>query len=189
MTKTELRNLVRARKARLTPELLTDAEADLSEAVLALPAYKDARTILCYASLSDEVPTLRLLQQMAKSGRRVVLPTVVSPTDLQLRIYTSCEDLVIRGRYRIPEPTGPLFEDYQTIDLALIPGMAFDNSGNRLGRGKGYYDRLLTHPAFRTIPKVGVCFDFQCVESVSADPHDCPMDSLIVVSSKISDIP
>lgn len=181
MTKTELRNLIRTRKSRLTPELLTDAEVRLAHAVQALTAYQDARTILCYASLQDEVPTLRLLQQMTEEGRRVVLPTVVSDTDLQLRLYTGSGDLEIRGRYHIPEPTGPLFEDYHSIDLALIPGMAFDRVGNRLGRGKGYYDRLLAHPAFRSLPKVGVCFDFQCVESVPADPHDRPMDSLIVV--------
>lgn len=187
MTKTELRNLVRARKARLTPEALAAAESRLSDAVLSLGTYKDARTILCYASLSDEVPTLRLIQQMAESGRQVILPTVVSPTELQLRLYTGPEDLEIRGRYHIPEPTGPLFEDYAAIDLALIPGMAFDSTGNRLGRGKGYYDRLLTHPAFRTIHKVGICFDFQCIDRVPTAPHDCPMDSVLVVSSIISD--
>lgn len=112
---------------------------------------------------------------------RIVLPCVVDDENLELRLYTSAADLEVRGKYSIPEPVGPLFDDYATIDLALIPGMAFDARGHRLGRGKGYYDRLLAHPAFARIPKIGVCYDFQLVAEVPSMPHDCPMDTLIVV--------
>lgn len=88
---------------------------------------------------------------------------------------------MVQGRFQIPEPTGPLFTNYEEIDLAFIPGMAFDNELHRLGRGKGYYDRLLAHPAFSLIHKIGVCYDFQLLPQVPSEPHDCNVDELIVI--------
>ena len=75
------------------------------------------------------------------------------------------------------EPTGALFTDYATIDLVIVPGVAFDRDGNRLGRGKGYYDRLL--PRIPSAYKVGICFPFQIVEEVPAEPFDIRMDEII----------
>lgn len=113
--------------------------------------------------------------------KQFVLPCVVDDCNLELRAYTGPADLEVRGRYRIPEPTGPLFTDLAAIDLALIPGMAFDREGHRLGRGKGYYDRLLANPAFSRIPKIGLCFDFQLIDSVDHEPHDVMMDHVVVI--------
>ena len=75
------------------------------------------------------------------------------------------------------EPSGELFTHYDSIDVAIIPGMAFDAGGNRLGRGKGYYDRLLAR--IPDVYKIGICFDFQKVESVPADINDIKMDEVI----------
>lgn len=116
--------------------------------------------------------------------KQFVLPCVVDDCNLELRAYTGPADLEVRGRYRIPEPTGPLFTDLAAIDLALIPGMAFDREGHRLGRGKGYYDRLLASPAFSRIPKIGLCFDFQLIDSVDHEPHDVMMDHVIVIPTE-----
>lgn len=88
---------------------------------------------------------------------KILLPVVIG-NDLELRVYTSPADLAI-GAYGIEEPTGALFTDYATIDLVIVPGVAFDRDGNRLGRGKGYYDRLL--PRIPSAYKVGICFPFQ----------------------------
>lgn len=112
------------------------------------------------------------------------MPCVVDDENLELRLYTSPEDLEVRGKYHIPEPTGERFTDYESIDIAFIPGMAFDERGHRLGRGKGYYDRLLAHPAFRNILKVGVCFDFQQVAEVPFEAHDSLMDRIMIVSTE-----
>lgn len=140
---------------------------------------------MLYASLPDEVPTLDFLDHCPC---RIVLPCVIDDENLELRHYTGPHDLEVRGKYHIPEPVGPLFTDYASIDLALIPGMAFDAFGHRLGRGKGYYDRLLSHPAFASIPKIGVCYDFQLLPAVPSLPHDCMMDSLIVVPTHIHNV-
>lgn len=154
------------------------ANALLKDRVDALLAEHNPSTVLLYASLPDEVPTLHTI---ASLPCRCVLPCVVDDVHLQLRQYTGPSDLVVSGRFHIPEPTGPLFTDYASIDLAFIPGMAFDRQGHRLGRGKGYYDRLLAHPAFAHIPKVGVCYDFQLLPSIPVEAHDCLMDQLIVI--------
>lgn len=127
------------------------------------------------------MPTLQYLEQCPK---QIVLPCVVDDQHLELRRYTGVQDLRISERFRIPEPIGEVFTDYAAIDLALIPGMAFDAKGHRLGRGKGYYDRLLSHPAFRNIRKIGVCFDFQVLPDVPAEPHDSVMDDLIIIPTQ-----
>lgn len=75
------------------------------------------------------------------------------------------------------EPTGELFTDYDLIDVAIVPGMAFDREGHRLGRGKGYYDRFLAQ--LPHIYKIGICFPFQLVDKVPADVHDILMDEVI----------
>jgi 5-formyltetrahydrofolate cyclo-ligase len=81
------------------------------------------------------------------------------------------------------EPVGEPFTDYALIDIALIPGMAFDAAGHRLGRGRGYYDRflsLLIPPSSLLLPRFfGLCFDFQKVDTVPSDDHDIPVDIVI----------
>lgn len=139
---------------------------------------RKAKTILLYASLTDEVPTLDYIEECPC---QCVLPCVVDEENLELRYYSSREDLVVRGKFKIPEPTGKLFSDYAKIDVAFIPGMAFDRQGHRLGRGKGYYDRLLSSSAFKKIHKIGVCFDFQLQQEVPSEAHDCLVDELLVI--------
>lgn len=121
------------------------------------------------------------MKLLERQDKRFVLPCVVDDCNLELRAYTGSKDLEVRGKYRIPEPVGQLFVDIASIDLALIPGMAFDPAGHRLGRGKGYYDRLLGSDVFCRIPKVGVCFDFQLLDRVEHQPHDITMDHVIVI--------
>ena len=81
------------------------------------------------------------------------------------------------GFFDIMEPVGEPFERYEDIDLAVVPGMAFDSQNNRLGRGKGYYDRML--PRLTKAYKIGVCFDFQRLPGIPADEHDCKVDEVI----------
>ena len=140
------------------------------------PRLADAHTVLLYSALPDEVPTLPLLNRLTAEGKTVLLPRVVSDTDMELRRYTGPHDLE-PGAFGIMEPTGELFTDYDHIDVAVVPGMAFDREGHRLGRGKGYYDRFLAR--LPHIYKIGVCFPFQLVDQVPTDAHDILMDEVI----------
>ena len=91
-----------------------------------------------------------------------------------VRRYSGKADLQ-EGAFGIMEPCGELFTDYEAIDVAIIPGMAFDRHGNRLGRGKGYYDRFLPLLPTRVF-KIGVCFPFQLLDDIPMEEHDIKMD-------------
>ena len=123
-----------------------------------------------------DAPSTKNEEKMAEvDGVISVLKATIDTLQGQLEV-TSPADLAI-GAYGIEEPTGALFTDYATIDLVIVPGVAFDRDGNRLGRGKGYYDRLL--PRIPSAYKVGICFPFQIVEEVPAEPFDIRMDEII----------
>lgn len=142
------------------------------------PCLADVQTVLAYYSLPDEVCTRQLIDDLLSSGKTVLLPCVVDSEHMELRRLTGSFDLH-EGAFHILEPVGELFTDYNLIDVALIPGVAFDAQGHRLGRGRGYYDRFLR--TMGTIPflRIGVCFDFQKVESVPSEAYDIPVDIVI----------
>lgn len=140
------------------------------------PAFQAASTVLLYYSLPDEVNTHAFVRKWSKS-KKVVLPVVVGD-ELELRLFTGEQDLV-KGSYGILEPAGCLFSDYEAIACIVVPGVAFDRRGHRLGRGKGYYDRLL--PQLSHAYKIGVCFPFQLVPAVPTEESDIRMDAVIEV--------
>ena len=114
-------------------------------------------------------------------GKKVLLPKVVSDTEMVLCRYTG-RDSLQKGAFGIMEPTGPVMpkEKYNDIKVVLVPGVAFDKENRRLGRGKGYYDRFLSSFSQpRCAVFYGVCFDFQRVDAIPADEHDVCMDGLI----------
>lgn len=156
----------------------SDMRQPLSAKILAAleahPAFRAANTILLYHSLNDEVDTHDFIEKWSNQ-KHILLPVIIGE-ELELRTYTGPHDLLI-GAYGIEEPVGTPFTDYAAIDLAVIPGVAFDSRGNRLGRGKGYYDRLLPH--MPTTYKIGICFPFQLVKEVPAEAFDIRMDEII----------
>ena len=159
-------------------------EADESEAVMALLAanarFACARTILLYYALPDEVQTQPLLDQLAGAGRTVLLPRVVSDTAMTLHRYTGTADLA-PGAFGIMEPQGEPFTDLAAIDVVVVPGMAFDRHGHRLGRGRGYYDRLL--PLLPNAYRIGVCFASRLVDEVPTEACDALMDCVVTTQS------
>ena len=159
-----------------TQQELEAMSQPIMQALLADKAVAEARTILMYYSLPDEVDTHDAVNELVRRGKTVLLPRVIDGENMEIRIYEKPEDLQ-EGSYGIMEPTGKPFTDYAVIDVAVVPGMAFDGSGRRLGRGKGYYDRFL--PKAVNACKIGVCFGFQKLEAVPADGNDVRMDRII----------
>lgn len=135
-----------------------------------LPVFQKAKVVLLYHSLPDEVQTHLFIEKWYKE-KEIILP-VVQGDELELRAYTSPQETAV-GAFGIVEPQGKRVVEYDRIDLAIIPGVGFDANRHRLGRGKGYYDKLLPCIA---APKIGVCFPFQVVELVPTDRHDVSMD-------------
>ena len=130
---------------------------------------------MAYWPLPDEVDIRPLIDRMLAKGKTVLLPKVTGDETMELRRYASAADLA-EGAFHIMEPAGEPFADYGLIDIVLVPGMAFDAAGHRLGRGRGYYDRFLTG---LTCYKIGICFPFQRVAEVPVDAHDVVMDEVI----------
>ena len=172
MTKQELRQLIRQRKQQHSVDESVAVTARLKQD----PHYSRARTLLLYSALPDEVQTQPLLDELLSQGKTILLPRVVSDTDMELRCYTGLNDLQ-PGSYHIMEPVGQRFTDYKKIEVAVIPGMAFDREGHRLGRGKGYYDRFLT--LIPDVYKIGMCFPWQLADHVPCDEHDIGMDAVV----------
>lgn len=178
-TKTEIRTYIAEKKVLFPLEKKENSSKIIIAQVEALPEFISASCILCYHSLPDEVNTHTFIEKWAKE-KTILLPVVQNDT-LAIRKYeqkTTCKP----GPFQILEPVGDNFLDYKSIDLILLPGVAFDKKGNRLGRGKGYYDKLLTR-----IPglKIGICFEFQLVDAIPADKWDIPVNRIITEKTNL----
>lgn len=176
-TKADIRRVVKAAKQAMTPEARAVASCRIAANLLSHNDLASAQTVLLYAALPDEPDTLELIRHFIAQGRRVLLPSVVGD-DLWLRVYTTPQESVV-GAFGITEPTGQLFTDFAAIDCALVPGVAFSPHGQRLGRGRGYYDRLLSHPDFTGVKKVGCAFRYQLFPTLPTEPHDILMDDVV----------
>jgi len=135
-----------------------------------LAVFRSARTILCYVSLPHEVQTWQLIHEMLETGKRVVVPKVHGKT-LQLSVVRNPHRELARGRFGVWEPRRLRHVRPEELDLALVPGLAFDRTRHRLGHGHGYFDRLLARLP-KSIPTIGLCFAFQRVNHLPARPHD-----------------
>ncbi len=141
------------------------------------PLFKSAQVVLLFHSLPDEPSTHELVARVSRE-KTVLLPVVINEDTLELREYRG-ESSMKSGAFEILEPQGEPFTDFARIDLAVIPGVAFDGAGNRLGRGRGYYDRLLQRLAPYGIPTIGVCFDFQKLSEIPSEAHDIRVDEVV----------
>ncbi len=169
MNKKELRKEILA-KRRLcgSPKL----SAEICDAACALPAFQKADTIFLYLATGSELSTERLLAVSRRMGKRIALPRVLDGETMEAALLD--EHGLREGAFHIWEPLGPPVTD---IDVAFVPGAVFDKKKNRIGYGKGYYDRFLHKHS--SIYKVGLAFDFQVVDSITTDPTDIPMDILL----------
>ena len=174
--KKSLRKEVRARKKQFSTEELIKESCPLIQRVLNHPRLQSAKTVLLYNSLPDEVYTHDFIKQLHNEGRTILLPVVISDTEMELRLYRN-PNYFETSSYGILEPIGEAFTDFSSIEFALIPGMAFDKERNRLGRGKGYYDRFL--PLLTNAYKVGICFPFQFLPNIPTEETDIKVDECI----------
>lgn len=178
MTKREIREQIRQQKRQYSEEQLRQLSQPVIEALLSHPRVIKAQTILLYHSLPDEVDTHDAIRMLLSKGKRIFLPVITGDDRMTIREYLG-ESNLQKGAFNIMEPTrqdGAETEPFN-CDLAVIPGVAFDRKGNRLGRGKGYYDRFLsTHPSVYTI---GICFPFQLAERIPTEENDMPVQEVI----------
>ncbi len=174
--KKELRKKIKDLKRQYTQEQKLEKSLIIQQKVLHLPQIENAGTILLYHALPDEVNTELLLNTLSNrrnGNKRIALP-VVTRDILILKEYIP--DNMEVGYNRILEPSIEDTIDPSEIGLAIIPGVAFDRCNNRMGRGKGFYDKLLPHINCTT---VGLAFDFQMLDQIPCEEFDKPLDMVI----------
>lgn len=174
--KVALRKLIKQRLSRMTSPERQRESARMEQMLLRHPKVQQARVIMLYAALPDEVYTSNCLISLAQT-KTVLLP-VVRGDLLEVRQFSTLGSMS-PGAYNISEPQGQPWTDLSRIDLVIVPGVAFDRSGNRLGRGRGYYDRFLSQPTLQAAYKLGLCYPCQLCDRVPAEPCDICMDEVL----------
>jgi len=184
MDKASLRKEILSKRDSIPPAVKKAKDRAIEDHLVQFPEFTSAKTIFFFASFRSEVNTFGMIQRALDEGRRAVLPRVEGQ-DLGLYEVRSLDELV-PGYMKIPEPSVLTDERKITIndvDLIIVPGAAFDEAGNRVGYGGGFYDRLLAGLQ-KPVPVIAVCYEEQIVPAVPAEPHDIGI-SVILTDTRV----
>ena len=175
MNKRELRAAIRAKKRAMTPEEIETRSRRLGQLFAESEAYRNADTIYGYLPYNQEVRTVPMLERALKDGKRVAVPKVYG--DEMRFIFLTDLSRVAKGYSGIPEPIAddPVADDPHA--LVLMPGLAFDPQGHRIGYGGGFYDRFLSREPEH--PTLALCYDFQMLPQLETEEFDIPVDTVL----------
>lgn len=175
MNKQELRRTIRERKRAMTEEEIVERSNALAEKFYHTPAYQAASTIYGYLPYNQEVRTVPMLQRALDDGKRVAVPKVYG--DEMRFIYLEDLTQVSKGYAGIPEPIAdaPVADDKRA--LVLMPGLAFDPQGHRIGYGGGFYDKFLAKEPHH--PTLALCYEFQMQAHLDTEEFDIPVDTVL----------
>jgi 5-formyltetrahydrofolate cyclo-ligase len=175
MNKTVLRQTIREKKRAMTQEQIEAKSRSLCQQFLATVQYAEAKTIYGYLPYNQEVRTVPILEAALADGKRVAVPKVYG--DEMRFIYLEDLSAVDKGYAGIPEPVAdePVADD--PTALVLMPGLAFDSCGHRIGYGGGFYDKFLADEPDH--PKIALCYDFQMLPAIQTDDFDIPVDCVL----------
>ena len=175
MNKQELRKQIREMKRAMSMEEIEMRSAKLGELFVNSEAYRQAKTIYGYLPYNQEVRTVPMLEQALKDGKRVAVPKCYG--DIMRFIYMEDLSKVEKGYAGIPEPVAdePVADDKTA--LVLMPGMAFDPQGHRIGYGGGFYDKFLAEEPEH--PTLALCYAFQVLPHLETEEFDIPVDTVL----------
>ena len=175
MDKQALRKQIREQKLAMTPEQIASASARLAELFLQSEQYRRAKTVYGYLPHNQEVRTVPMLEQALRDGKRVAVPKVYG--DEMRFIYINDFTRIEKGYAGIPEPVddAPVADD--PTALVLMPGLAFDAQGHRIGYGGGFYDKFLA--AEPNHPTLALCYSFQMLPKLETEEFDIPVDCVL----------
>lgn len=172
MDKKELRSLIKTLKKQHSKESLLEQSRLILSKLENHQSFVEAETVMLYSSLPDEVDTHDFIERW-RNKKRIILPTVVGDDIIPVELSRETDFAI--GDFNILEPQNEPYNG--NYDLIVVPGVAFDKNGNRIGRGKGYYDRFLCKHL--EVKRIGICFDFQLVDEVPTEDNDIGMDEII----------
>ena len=175
MDKKELRQRIKAQKRAMAENQIAEKSEKLGKLFAASELYCQAKTIYGYLPYNQEVRTIPMLERAIQDGKRVAVPKVVG--DEMVFIYIDDLSATEKGYAGIPEPVadGPVADDPRA--LVLMPGLAFDPQGHRIGYGGGFYDRFLA--AEPSHPTLALCYDFQMLDHLETEDFDIPVDCVL----------
>jgi 5-formyltetrahydrofolate cyclo-ligase len=177
-----LRQQLLIRRKEVPSGEISKKSKKIRDLLFELNEFRKAHCILFYVSYDHEVHTHDMIKEALSLKKSVVVPVSNTVKKTLLLSNLTCFDDLLPGAYGILEPKGKSIEEVSIdcVDLVIVPGVAFDVRGNRLGHGKGYYDSLLRNAA--AVELVALAFEFQIVEKIPVEPHDVPVD--IIVTEK-----
>ena len=175
MDKKALRDSIRAQKRAMTEAQIQSASETLGRLFAATEQYHQAKTIYGYLPYNQEVRTVPMLEQALRDGKQVAVPKVYGD-EMRFILMTDLSQ-VEKGYSGIPEPIadGPIADD--PTALVLMPGLAFDQEGHRIGYGGGFYDRFLAAEPHH--PTLALCYAFQMLPSIETEAFDIPVDCVL----------
>lgn len=170
--KDDIRTILKQKRRLLTDQEITQCSQEVINQLSQSSLFQKAKTVMIYYPIQNEINLLSLFELYP--DKTFLLP-VTHHKSIEVRQYTG-QDNLSKGKFGIPEPTTPQYKG--KIDLIIVPGVAFDHHGYRLGRGGGYYDRFLS--SLKRSKRIGVGYGFQLITHVPHNRHDQKMDEVIV---------
>ena len=182
-TKPQVRKAISDHRKKLTSSWIRDRSACVADSFLKLDTFNRAKTVALYKAIQGEVDLNAVFLACWKLGKRTCIPVYNSEQNIYELSEVNPETEYSMGNYGIQEPRSTSLISASEIDLFAVPGVAFDSHGNRVGRGGGYYDRLLQNISGTA---VAVAFDFQILPDVPFDAHDIRMHILITETKMVN---
>jgi 5-formyltetrahydrofolate cyclo-ligase len=186
--KQKLREEVLGRRQQIPPSLRREYSVNIHKRLSGLDIFAVSVNVMVYAAFRNEVETMPIIQHCLSEGKKVIVPVAIPKTrELLLSELRDPERELHPGTFGVPEPAPEFIRPFpaEGLDLILVPGVAFDEGGFRLGYGAGYYDRFFERLS-RKVPSIGLAFETQIIDRVPADPTDRPVD-FIITEKKLID--
>jgi len=180
--KAEIRKQIKAAREALSPDAVKQKSRRIKQRLQALKKFREAECLMLYCAFNNEVDTIEIITEALEQRKKILLPqTDIAEHEIVPRWVSNLDDDLRPGSYGIMEPADHTasLQNTEQIDLCVVPGIAFDRHGNRIGRGAGFYDNFLARINPRTL-KVALAFDLQVVlDSIPHSKHDIAMDMII----------
>ncbi len=174
--KNELRNIYKAKRREMSAEEVNVKSKKACELFLESDFYKKAKVLMLYMPLGNETDTTHIIKKAFYDGKRLAFPVTNAVSGEITPCYATEKSEFSKGAFSVNEPCIKDAARVEDIDVVLVPGIAFDKNGGRIGFGKGCYDRLLVKT---NAVKIGFCYDFQLCDEIPAQEHDVKMDCII----------
>lgn len=174
MNKVLLRELTRKMRDSMLPEDAIAHSKIIEKQLLSDENYKSAKSLFIYVSFGNEVRTYGVIMNAKKTGKKVYIPKIVGGEMKAVECDLKC---LMPNKFGVMEPSTYNIADAKNIDICITPGVVFDCDKNRIGYGRGYYDRFFDK--YPDIYKIGLAYDIQVVKEIETQPHDIKMDKII----------